>query len=64
MGTGTQVTVTSQAERSVEPAYLVGVPEADGAAQGQLPHEQVVHPAKGKLQVLDLVLPKVIMYLL
>lgn len=62
MGTGTQVTVTSRG--SVEPAYLVGVPEADGAAEGQLPHEQVVHPAKGKLQVLDLVLPKVIMYLL
>lgn len=56
------MTVTSRG--SVEPAYLVGVPEADGAAEGQLPHEQVVHPAKGKLQVLDLVLPKVIMYLL
>lgn len=44
--------------------YLVGVPEADGAAKRQLPHQQVVHPAKGKLQVFDLVLPEVIMYLL
>ena len=44
--------------------YLVGVPEADGAAERQLPHKQIVHPAKGELQVFDLVLPKVIMYLL
>lgn len=32
-------------------AHLVGVPQADGAAQGQFPHQQVVHPAEGKLQV-------------
>lgn len=50
--------------RQWEPAYLVGIPEADGAAKRQLPHKQIVHPAKGKLQVFDLVLPKVIMYLL
>lgn len=50
--------------RSEQPAYLVGVPEADGAAEGQLPHQQVVHPAEGELQVFDLVLPKVVMYLL
>lgn len=36
-------------------AHLIGVPQADGAAQGQLPHQQVVHPAKGKLQVPHLV---------
>lgn len=32
-------------------AHLVGVPQADGAAQGQFPHQQVVHPAERKLQV-------------
>lgn len=31
--------------------HLVGVPQADGAAEGQFPHQQVVHPAEGKLQV-------------
>lgn len=44
--------------------YLVGVPQADGAAQRQLPHEQVVHPAEGKLQVLHLVPPEVTVHLL
>lgn len=44
--------------------YLVGVPEADCAAERQLPHEQIVHPTKGKLQVFNFILPKVIMYLL
>lgn len=34
--------------------YLVGVPQTDGAAQRQLPHQQVVHPPEGKLQVLHL----------
>lgn len=36
--------------------YLVGVPQSDCAAQRQLPHQKVVHPAEGKLQVLHLVL--------
>lgn len=54
---------TLHGERTA-PAYLVGVPEADGAAERQLPHQQVVHPAEGELQVFDLVLPKVVMYLL
>lgn len=36
--------------------HLVGVPEPHGATQGQLPHEQVVHPAEGELQVPHLVL--------
>lgn len=49
---------------SFSPTYLVGVPQADGAAQGELPHQQIVHPTKGKLQVFDLILPKVIVYLL
>lgn len=29
--------------------YLVRVPQADGAAQGKLSHQQVVHPTEGKL---------------
>lgn len=29
--------------------YLVRVPQADGAAKGKLPHQQVVHPTEGKL---------------
>lgn len=29
--------------------YLVGVPQSDSAAQGKLSHQQVIHPAKGKL---------------
>lgn len=36
--------------------YLVGVPQPDCAAQRQLPHQKVVHPAEGKLEVLHLVL--------
>lgn len=36
-------------EQAGAPSYLVGVPQADGAAKGKLPHEQVVHPAEGKL---------------
>lgn len=44
--------------------YLVRVPQADGAAKGKLPHQQVVHPTEGKLQVFHLVPPEVIMYLL
>lgn len=36
--------------------YLVGVPQSDCAAQRQLSHQKVVHPAEGKLQVLHLVL--------
>ena len=45
-------------------SYLVRVPQADGAAKGKLPHQQVVHPTEGKLQVFHLVPPEVIMYLL
>lgn len=36
--------------------YLVGVPQSDRAAKWQLPHQEVVHPAEGKLQVLHLIL--------
>lgn len=39
--------------------YLVGVPQADGAAQRQLSHQQVVHPPEGKLEVLHLTLHEV-----
>ena len=35
--------------------YLVGVPESDGASQRQLSHQQVVHPAESKLEVLHLI---------
>lgn len=35
--------------------YLVGVPQSDRASEWQLPHQEVVHPAEGKLQVLHLV---------
>lgn len=45
-------------------AHLVGVPQADGAAQGHLPHQQVVHPAEGELQVPHLVLLQVPVHLL
>lgn len=44
--------------------HLVGVPQADGTAQRHLPHQQVVHPAEGKLQVPHLVLVQVPMHLL
>lgn len=44
--------------RGLEP-HLVGVPQADGAAKRQLPHEQVVHPAEGELQVPHLMLLQV-----
>ena len=47
-----------------DPAHLVGVPQAHGAAQGQLPHQQVVHPAEGELQVPHLVLLQVPVHLL
>ena len=33
--------------------------QSDGTAEGDLPHEQAVHPAKGKLDVLDHVLLQV-----
>lgn len=46
------------------PPYLVRVPQADGAAERELPHQQVVHPPEGKLQVLHLVPPEVTVYLL
>lgn len=39
--------------------YLVGVPQADGTAQRQLPHQQIIHPAESKLQILHLTLLKV-----
>lgn len=40
---------------SGEPVRLceVGVPETDGAGQGDLPREEVVHPAEGELEVVD-----------
>lgn len=44
--------------------YLVRVPQADCAAQRQLPHQQVVHPAEGELQVLHLTLLEVQVYVL
>lgn len=45
--------------RGARGAHLVGVPQADGAAQGYLAHQQVVHPAEGELQVPHLVLVQV-----
>ncbi len=39
--------------------YLVGVPQANGTAQRQLPHQQIIHPAENKLQILHLTLLKV-----
>ena len=30
-------------------SYLVRVPQADGAAKGKLPHQQVVHPTESNL---------------
>lgn len=45
-------------------AHLVGVPQADGAVEGHLPHQQVVHPAEGELQVTHLVLLQVPVHLL
>lgn len=39
--------------------YLVGVPQANGTAQRQLPHQQIIHPAESKLQILHLTLLKV-----
>ena len=45
-------------------AHLVGVPQPHGAAQGQLPRQQVVHPAEGELQVPHLVLAQVPVHLL
>lgn len=41
----------------------IGVPQADDAAQGQFPHQQVVHPAEGELQVLHLVAGQVVVQL-
>lgn len=43
-------------------AHLVGVPQADGAVEGHLPRQQVVHPAEGELQVTHLVLLQVLMH--
>lgn len=42
--------------------YLVGVPQSDGAAQGKLSHQQVIHPAEGKLQVFHFIMLHVPMY--
>lgn len=44
--------------------YLVRVPQADCAAQRQLPHQQVVHPAEGELQILHLTLLEVQVHVL
>lgn len=49
----------STSGRRAERAHLVGVPQANGAAEGHLPHQQVVHPAEGELQVPHLVLLQV-----
>lgn len=35
--------------------YQVSVPETHDTVQWYLPHQQVVHPAKGKLQILDVI---------
>lgn len=53
-----------QPQKWARRAHLVGVPQADGAAQGHLPHQQVVHPAEGELQVPHLVLLQVPVHLL
>ena len=30
----------------------IGVPESDDTSEGEFPHEEVVHPAEGELDVL------------
>ena len=42
------------------PLCQVGVPEADCGAQRQLAQQEVVHPAEGELEVLDLVVDNVV----
>ena len=40
--------------RYVKP-HQAGVPQSDDATQWNLAHEQIVHPAEGKLEVLNAV---------
>lgn len=65
-GTGPSPGGCARPARGAAPrqAHLVGVPQAHGAAQGQLPRQQVVHPAEGELQVPHLVLTQVPVHLL
>lgn len=50
---------SERGQGEVRAAHLVGVPQADGAVEGHFPHQQVVHPAEGELQVPHLVLVQV-----